>query len=267
MADLTALADTLQARGWVVLPKDVQVLAWAQAARRVVLPMVSDPEQQEVWLRHGGTWFAGVDLLPNAPDGSVDGVPFAGTAVELVDHLGLAPSKWHAAQVSVTYPGYPQADQGESPGAIRFRRVRDAAHLDGLLPVGPKRRRMLREPHAFILGIPLTEADPGAAPLVVWDRSHHTVGRALADVLSPMPPEMWSELDMTEAYTQVRKRVFADHARRTLPVRPGETILLHRHMLHGIAPWDNGASSEPEGRMIAYFRPCFPTLSDWITVP
>jgi hypothetical protein len=51
------------------------------------------------------------------------------------------PLPLHRAQVSVTYPGYPAPDPEESDAAHRFRRDRDAAHLDGLLPVGPEKRR------------------------------------------------------------------------------------------------------------------------------
>jgi hypothetical protein len=93
----------------------------------------------------------------------------------------------HPAQVSVTYPGYPRQDPGESDAAHRFRRDRDAAHLDGLLPVGPEKRRFLRETHAFILGIAVTEASEGAAPLVVWEGSHRMIRDVFAQAFDGVP--------------------------------------------------------------------------------
>ncbi len=54
-----------------------------------------------------------------------------------------------------------------------------------------------------------------------------------------------------------------------LTAPPGGAILVHRHMLHGIAPWAQAATAPPEGRMIAYFRPNFrdDTRADWLTAP
>ncbi len=61
---------------------------------------------------------------------------------------------------------------GESPAKTRYRRERDAAHVDGLLPEGEERRRHLREHHGFILGLPMVEFDREASPFVVWEGSH-----------------------------------------------------------------------------------------------
>ena len=94
----------------------------------------------------------------------------------------------HKGQVSVVYPGYPRPKEGESEAAFDYRRDRDAAHLDGLLPVGTPRQRMIREPHAYILGLPVTKADPGAAPLVVWDGSHRMMREAMNGALAPHDP-------------------------------------------------------------------------------
>ncbi|RDC75501.1 hypothetical protein DLJ49_01325 [Rhodovulum sp. 12E13] len=209
--------------------------------------------QRSGGLRCGGTWLAGVDLLPNAADGSVAGVPLAGASVEAVVALGLAPAAWHAAQVSVTWPGYPRPDAAESAGAARYRRQRDAAHVDGLLPEGPERRRHLREPHAFILGLPLTESHADAAPLVIWPGSHRLIGRALAAARAAGPSGPAGDIDLTDAYTAARRAAFDLCPRVPLPLRPGQAVLLHRHLLHGIAPW--AAPPAPEGRGVAYFRP------------
>ena len=47
----------------------------------------------------------------------------------------------------------------------------------------------------------------------------------------------------------------------------GEALLLHRHILHGVAPWTEGAEGPDAGRMTAYFRPEFPHIADWLSAP
>jgi hypothetical protein len=123
---------------------------------------------------------------------------------------------------------------------------------------------MLREPHAFILGLPLTTADAGAAPLVVWEGSQTIIRRAFTAALAPHPPESWGDIDLTDVYHAARRESFATCPRVALPARPGEALLLHRMILHGMAPWADGATAEPEGRIIAYFRPEFGCLADWL---
>ncbi len=221
---------------------------WAGAAYPVARDVSRAPDLRAEWLRHGGTWFVGVDALPNVTDGSVDGVPLIGAWQELEPYEG----PWHRAQVSVTYPDYPQQDPDESDAAYRFRVSRFAAHVDGLLP--ETGRRMLREPHRFILGLPLNTC--AACPLMVWPGSHHILGAALSEALTSGP-------DVTEAYISARKQVLETIAPIPLNAVPGQAILLHRHMLHGIAPWRVGDNCEPDGRMIAYFRPQFEQLRDW----
>jgi hypothetical protein len=243
-------AARLAREGYVVLPPDPRTAAWAAAALQAARPLVERPGEG---LRCGGTWLAGVDLLPNAADGSVGGAPLAGPGPDLVAALGLWPERWHRAQVSVTWPGYPRPDAGESPGAARYRRQRDAAHVDGLLPEGPERRRHLREPHAFILGLPLTPAHPEAAPLVVWPGSHRRLGAAFAAARAAVPGRPVGEIDLTDTYIAARRDVFETCPRLPVPVAPGAAILLHRHLLHGIAPWT--APPDAAGRAVAYFRP------------
>jgi hypothetical protein len=34
-----------------------------------------------------------------------------------------------------------------------------------------------------------------------------------------------------------------------------------------VAPWGEGATAPPEGRMIAYFRPEFLRIADWLSAP
>ncbi|MEJ6394921.1 hypothetical protein V8J82_16775 [Gymnodinialimonas sp. 2305UL16-5] len=239
--------------GWQVFPPEPVVLDWVASALSAALAH-DEP------LRHGGTWQVGVDALPNDAAGRVgDGPPFGGAALRAAGAMPL-----HPAQISVVHPGYPRRDPEESEAAHRFRRNRDAAHLDGLLPEGPGRRRHLREPHAWILGIALTEADAQAAPLVIWEGSHHVIGVAFAQIFEGIPPGAWGDLDVTEAYQAARAKVFETCRRRALPLRVGETVLLHRHLIHGVAPWAEGGRADPAGRAIAYFRPCFEQVERWL---
>lgn len=242
----------MEGPGWLQIAHP-DILAWARAAwpvARIALAAHADP-----W-RAGGTWQAGVDALPNGPEGTVGGVGFPWSA------LPLTPVALHPAQLSTCLPGYPRPDGDEA--AHRWRKGRDNAHLDGLIPEGPLRRRCIREPHAWILGLPLTEADPGASPLVVWEGSHRILREALAQALAPHPPATWPDIDITDAYTAARKRALEICPRRELPARPGEATLIHRLMLHGVAPWAEGAKAEAEGRVVAYFRPLLPSVAAWL---
>ena len=242
--------------GWQRIGPHPAITAWAAAARQAALATLASTT--ETW-RCGGTWFVGVDALPNGPDGAVGGVAFPW------DALPLTPEPLHPAQLSVIRSGYPQPSPDETPAAFAFRRDRDAAHLDGLLPIGPDKRRMVKEPHAWILGLPLN--DTTAAPLTVWEGSHHLIRAALLTALEPHPPETWGHIDITDAYQQGRREVFASCRRIELPARPGEATLLHRLTIHGVAAWKPTDTAPEEGRMIAYLRPQLPNVRDWLTHP
>lgn len=244
--------------GWRRIGPDPRIGAWAGAALAAARPaLAADPAPR----RAGGTWTVGLDLLPNAADGGLTGQPFPWKALPLV------PVPLHRAQLSAVHPGYPGRDPDDSDAAFRFRHVRAAAHLDGLLPIGPDRRRMVKEPHGWILGLPLTAATPDAAPLTVWEGSAPILRAALARALAPYPPETWPDIDVTDAYVAARAEVFRRCPRRDLPARPGEALLLHRLTLHGVSPWAPGAKAPQEGRVMAYFRPLLPSVHDWLTLP
>jgi hypothetical protein len=240
--------------GWRHIGPHPAIAAWADAARHAGLQTLATTT--ETW-RCGGTWFVGVDALPNTPDGAINGTPFPW------DALPLPPEPLHPAQLSVIRPGYPQPSPDESPAAFAFRRDRDAAHLDGLLPIGPDKRRMVKEPHSWILGLPLNATT--ASPLTVWEGSHALIRAALLKALMPHPPETWGDIDITDAYQQARREVFAICRRIELPARPGEATLLHRLTLHGVAAWKPQDEAPPEGRMIAYFRPQLAAVKAWLT--
>jgi hypothetical protein len=251
------ICPEVQARGWHKIGPNPAILGWARAARPVAEQAIA--ASPEPW-RCGGTWFVGVDALPNGPDGAVAGAAFPW------DALPLAPCALHWGQLSTIRPGYPQLSAEETPAAFRFRQTRDAAHLDGLLPVGPEKRRKIKEPHAWILGLPLTEAQ--GAPLVVWERSHLVLQDALRRALAPHPPAIWAEVDITEAYQTARAQVFELCPRIELRAVPGEAMVLHRLTLHGVAPWPSADHDKGQSaRIIAYFRPMLTSVADWIRAP
>lgn len=258
--------QAFETNGWLLFEADPHLSDWVAHALPAARAAVQDPDLAH-WLECEGTWFVGVDALPNDEHGRVAGSsPLAGTAVDFIrQHMGPLPPM-HRAQVSVVYPGYPQPRRGESDSAARYRLRRDAAHVDGLRATGPERRRNLLEPHAFILGLPLSSADPDAAPLVVWEGSHRIMRDTFAAAFAARPPATWPGIDVTELYAAARKRVFDTCRRIPLAARPGQALLLHRMVLHGVAPWAEGAKADPDGRMIAYFRPEMPGgHQSWLT--
>ncbi len=266
---LSNIAAAFDTKGWCRFPYDPRLAEWVAATLPPARATVTDPAFAE-WHRYGGTWFAGVNALANDATGAVPGgPPVSGQAVDFIrDALGLAGLgagiPWDRAQVSVCYPGYPCRMAGESDAVFEFRVNRDAAHVDGLLREGPERRRRLKEYHAFILGIPLVEYSPDAAPFSVWEGSHLVFQRWFRETFEHLPPAQWEDLDITDGYQRVRREVFETCRRVTLHARPGEAYLAHRHILHGMAPWGENAGAGPDGRMIAYFRPALEDPLQWL---
>jgi len=251
-------------KGWIRFTHDSAIADWVRHALPVARASVTDPAHAQ-WMDCEGTWFIGVDALDNDPQGRVgrSGV-LSGRAMDFIsEHYGALPL--HKGQVSVIYPGYPRPRTGEGESAARYRLRRDAAHVDGLRPMGPDRRRRVDEPHAWILGIPLTDASEDAAPMVLWEGSHKILRVAFERALDGHPRDRLHEVDITDIYQAARREVFDTCTRITLPAKPGEAYLLHRHCLHGVAPWGAEATAGPDGRMIAYFRPeCAGGVAEWI---
>ena len=243
----------LKQDGFVVFDADPRVVRWATRAHETACDITRDPAQRAKWLRHGATWFVGVDALDNTADGSIDGVPLDGPWRDVVK----SPDHWHRAQVSVVYRGYPQQDASDSDAAHRFRVARCAAHVDGLhLENG---RRVVREPHDFILGMALNDSD--ASPLVVWRGSHTIMRDALRVAIGDGDP---IGVDVTEIYKATRAQVFETCEPVEVPMSVGQSVFVDRFAVHGVAPWQASASAPPEGRMAAYFRPECRDPKDWL---
>lgn len=253
------------AKGWCVLPLDARIKAWAEEAWLAGQRAMRAPDLAQWWVCEN-TWFVGVDALPNAASGELNAVPFAGAPVDWISNVyGNFPAL-HPAQLSVVTPGYPKPRDGESDAAFRYRVKRDAAHVDGLLR-GAGGARYLQEPHAWILGMPLTENTPDESPLVVWEGSHEIMRRALKAALMPHVPVTWAEIDISAAYQEARREVFATCARVPALARPGEAVLLHRLSLHGIAPWGGVSNGGNTLRASAFFRPMLQAGTvDWLTM-
>ena len=255
-------------RGWAEFAPEPEVVCWVGAALADAVRALRDPNLSH-WYQCEGTWFVGLDALDNDPQGRVAGsAPLSGRAVDFVtQHCGGWPPL-HKAQVSGVFPGYPHPREGESDAGFRYRLKRDAAHVDGIIGKGDPKRRYVEEPHAFILGLPLTDADAFAAPLVVWEGSHKIMRAALNNAFEAAGSTALSEFDVTDAYQAARRQVFETCPRVTLHGAPGSAILVHRLALHGVAPWIKGAQSDPEGRLIAYFRPPMTGgVRNWIEAP
>jgi hypothetical protein len=254
------------AKGWRHFGHDRDVAAWVARTLPQAREAVKAPGNAQ-WLRSGGTWFVGVNALPNDAQGAVPGgLPLAGEAMRFIrDRLGFADVALERGQVSVCYPGYPQPMASESASAFAYRRDRAAAHLDGLHAEGPARRRFFHEPHSFLLGLPMLEASADASPFVIWEGSHEILRAALRSAFAGVPVERWSGVDVTEAYHAARRRIFAECREVEIAAKPGEAYLVHRLALHGMARWGEQASAGPDGRMIVYFRPMLFGPEEWLS--
>ncbi|WP_322866264.1 hypothetical protein U5922_008700 [Aquicoccus sp. G2-2] len=152
-------------RGYARFGADPALANWVAAAIGPARAAMADADLRARWLTCEGTWFVGVDALPNTAEGAIGGVALAGAAVEFAQSLfGALPL--HRAQVSTVWPGYPRPREGEGAAAFGYREKRDAAHVDGVRAEGAERVRRIDEPHGWILGIPLNA--PGAGQARWW---------------------------------------------------------------------------------------------------
>jgi hypothetical protein len=261
-------AEAFYRKGWLQFGYDTILHDWVEKALPSARVAVQSKNNAK-WLRCGNTWFAGVNVLPNTVSGAVgDAGALQGVAMDFIRHaLGISAVVLDRGQVSVCYPQYPQPMETESAAAFRYRRDRDAAHVDGLLPEGLKRRRFLREFHGFILGIPMTRFSRDCAPFVVWEGSHELVRAAFKARFQGIAPELWGGEDITETYQSIRQKVFECCKRVEVAVSPGHAFVIHRLAVHGTAPWGKTAVADADGRMICFFRPEIYGPRAWLRQP
>ena len=255
---------TLLQRGFAIFPAEAETETWVAHAAPAAEQVLKDPAFAHLYACEN-TWFVGLDALPNDTVGRVAGsAPLSGAAVSAAHaFLGGWPPL-HKAQVSVTFPGYPKPREGESAAGFRYRLNRDAAHVDGVLGEGMPKRRFVREPHGYILGIALNDAPTEAAPLVAWEGSHSIMHQAFSEAFAGVSPDQIDAHDITDIYVAARKRCFEDCARVALPLERAEAVLLHPMTLHGVAPWQAGEGH----RSIAYVRPEVPGgVPAWLRLP
>ena len=255
-------------KGWAVFAPEVATLSWAKSALTDGVHALNDPEFSQ-WYQCENTWFVGLDVLRNDAEGRIGGsAPLSGAAVDFIAQTCGGWPALHRGQLSGVFPGYPRPRAGETEAGFRYRVNRDAAHVDGVLGVGAPKRRFVQEPHAFILGVPLTRADRDAAPLVVWEGSHRIMRDAFRLAFATTQTTDLSEVDVTDVYQAARREVFETCPRVIVHGPPGAAILVHRLALHGVAPWAEGATADPAGRLIAYFRPPIAGgVRAWVDLP
>lgn len=254
--------------GFAVYDHDTQIAAWACAVHPLAQKALLDQHQLDTWLVCQGTWFVGVDALETGPSGEAEGTALDGAVIRDLRMTYQVERPLHKAQLSVVYPGYPKSRDGESDAAFAYRKKRDAAHVDGLHALGTDRKRHLVECHAYLLGLPINDASKGASPLVVWRGSHKIVRDWLSGHLSHLECSVWKDVDLTESYQAIRRKIFATCERVEVPVAFGQAVAMHRHALHGVAPWRDEDGGKTKSRMIAYFRPqVSQPLAQWLELP
>ena len=178
----------INSQGYYVWPWRQDIFQWSQSLLTPARQAMATPEHQH-WWHHQNTWFVGVNALPNNPHGQVaKGKAMMSWLQGLLETYCLhAPLNLDKGQISTCHMGYPQQDQDEPNQNYYFRKHFYAAHMDGLIPEGKQRRRYLKEYHSFILGVPLTEHDAQAAPLMVWPNSHQRLQTWLLNEFANIP--------------------------------------------------------------------------------
>ena len=251
------MTQNYEDNGWVKFKYDAKLYDWLKTVSREVFSEIQNHDNRNNWLRYQGTWFSGVNVLKNNIQGAVVGGLRLDTDSSrwALEKFNVKEIKWDKGQVSVCYPGYPKPAHSESLAAFKYRLKKAAAHVDGLHPIGKEKIRKLKEQHAFILGIPVTLSSKKASPLVVWEGSQKIVKHYFKKSLSNVDPNDWGNIDLTTLYHQARREIFQSCRKVEIHATPGESYIVHRMALHGVAPWDGRAKADKDGRVIIYFRP------------
>ena len=242
--------------GWTVFERDEALSSWVCQAKKNVRRAMDLKDLKNNQFRSNGTWFVGANFLKNDVAGKLDNVALDGEAFKAItERYGRIFNYWDEAQVSICYEGYPKMSQIDTEASFNYKKNRFGAHVDGILPVGKAKRRYAKEYHSFIFGIPLVSYNEFAAPLVVWEGSHHIIRTYLAKKLLKIPINLWKDEDITEVYHEARREAFFQCKIKIIVAPVGASYILHRLSLHGIMPWEKTGCSEDGRRMIAYFRP------------
>lgn len=248
--------------GYRVFDQEQQISDWIASAIKHAQEALVSPDNRH-WYRYQNTWFVGVNVLNNRPDGSIGcGPELGGRAISFIEQsLTNRPIHLDRGQISVCFDGYPKKDISEPKTNHAYRLRRDAAHIDGVMKHDGD--RYLVEHHDYILGIAMNMVEAQASPFVVWQGSHRLMQTALCDYLSNYPKDKWRTTPISEVYSQTRKRILNECRRVELALKPGQALVAHRHLLHGTAPWK--AVNETEPRMLCFFRPESMTVEQWLT--
>ena len=272
--DLSGAADDYQQHGWCRFGADADVLQWVHHALPAAEKAIS-ASQHRHWFRYQNTWFVGVNALPNNDRGQVEnGPPLQGQAADFIrQKLKADMSSLDQAQVSAIFAGYPKPSETEPETFFNYRLRRDAAHIDGLLKDSTvsESARFAREYHEYILAIGMTNNDNSASPLVVWRGSHAVFQSEFVRFFAGYEAKRIGSTDISGFYRSVRKRVLESCERVELPLQRGESVVAHRMLLHGTAPWrDRGEeprlNAQPNTpRILCFFRPITLTADEWLT--
>lgn len=246
-------------KGYCHFAYDEALDAWIDSILPMAEATLTDSANAH-WWRWRGTWFAGVNVLPNDKQGRCgDSKPLQGKAYEFAKkHIPLC-DDLDKAQISVCVSGYPQPD-GEA--GFAFRLHKDAAHLDGLLKENDK--RFLCEYHGYILGIGLNSTDEKSSPVVIYEGSHKRVQAWLQKRFAD--EKAWETIDLTAEYNALRKDILQTCPRKILPLQKGEAFILHRLSIHGTARWESESHTP---RKLAFFRPAISkkNMQNWLHSP
>ena len=254
-----------QTRGWLKFDFDPVLNDWVDWTLPYAKQCLSDESLAE-WWRYQNTWFVGVNALANDKEGSIDSGPvLSGVAVDFMRQwLNFSLQDLDQAQVSAIFSGYPKPHHSDSEAGFKYRLNRDAAHVDGLLKLGANGERYALEYHQYILAIPLNSVSALASPLVLWEKSHLLMRDRFQKFFDQYQKSEWPSTAVNEIYQQTRREIFMNFKRIEVSVQPGQALLIDRHMLHGTSPWRAEQGQDECGRLIAFFRPQYKSMQDWL---
>ena len=106
--------------------------------------ILADPAHLQKWLQCEGTWFVGVDVLPNNSSGDFTNAKLPNVFKSFMDKINLKP--YHKAQLSVIFPGYPKPRIGDSEAAFEYRRKEMRLTLMGFYQLVKKKDDILSSP-------------------------------------------------------------------------------------------------------------------------